>query len=126
MEIGNQSICFLDLRMSVVGKKLTTTVYRKLTDSHLYFHVDSYHKKPSIKGIQKVAALRVRRICSSDNDYTAKSLEYTNYLVNRGHDLKSVEQCFNNVGKTSRQEAWKKVKPKKTNTNKLNSIFNII
>ena len=45
-------------------------------------------------------------------DYTAKSIEYTTYLVNRGHDLKSVQQCFNNVGKTSRQEAWKKVKPR--------------
>ena len=26
MEIGNQSICLLDLRISVVGNKLTTTV----------------------------------------------------------------------------------------------------
>ena len=123
IEIGNPSICFLDLRISIVENKLTTTVYRKPTDSHLYLHTDPRHKKSSIK-IQKGVALRLRRICSSDNDYTAKSIEYTKYLVNRGHDLQLVQQCFNNVGKTSRQEARKKSKTKKCE--KLNSIFNII
>ena len=34
-----------------------------------------------------------------------------NTWLNRGHDLKSLDQCFN-VGKTSRQEARKKVKPR--------------
>ena len=75
MGIRNQPICFLDLRISIVGSKLTTIVYSKPTDSHLYLHADSRHKKSSVKGIQKGVALRLRRICSSDNDYTAKSKE---------------------------------------------------
>ena len=90
MKIGNHSICFLDLKISIVGNKLTTTVYSKPTDSHLYLHEDFCHKKSLIKGIQKGSALRLRRICSSVNDNTAKSKEYTKYLVNRRHDLKSV------------------------------------
>ena len=90
MEIGNQSICFLDLRILIVGNKLTTTVHSKPTDSHLYLHADSCHNKSSIRDIQKGVAIRLCCICSSDNDYTAKSIEYTKYLVNRGHDLKSV------------------------------------
>ena len=99
MEIGNQSICFLDLRISIAGKKLTTTVYSKPTDSNLYLHTDSCHEKSSIKGIQKGVG---------DNDYTAKSKEYTKYLVNRGHDLKSVQQCLNNVGKNHDRKHGKK------------------
>ena len=79
---------------------ITTTVYSKPKDSHLNFHIDSCGKKSSIKDIQKVVALRLRHICSSDNDYTAKSKEYTKYLVNRREDLKPVQHCFNNVGKT--------------------------
>ena len=90
VEIGNQLICFLDLRISTIENKLTTTDYSKPTDSHLYLHADSCHKKSSIKGIQKGVALRLRHICSSDNNYTAKSIEYTKYFVNREHDLKSV------------------------------------
>ena len=90
---------------------MTTTVYSKPTDSNIYLHANSCHENPSITGVQKGVGLRLCRICSSDNDYTAKSKEHAKYLVNRGHHLKSVQQCFNNVGKTFRQEAWEKVKP---------------
>ena len=86
----------------IFRKKLTASLYSKRTDSHLYLQADSCHKKSSIKGIQKGVALR---LCRSDNDYTAESKEYTKYLVNIGHDLKSVQHCFNNVGKTSQQKA---------------------
>ena len=53
-----------------------------------------------------------------------KSIEYTKYFVNRGHNLKSVQQCFNTVGKTSQQEAQKKVKPSKTHGPNINKIIN--
>ena len=36
------------------------------------------------------------------------SLKNFKYLVNRGHNLKSAEQCFNEVGKILLQEAKKK------------------
>ena len=88
VEIGNQSISFLDLRVLIVGNKLTTTVYSKPTDSHLYLQVDSCYKNSSITSIQKDVALRLPCICSSDNDYTAKSNGYIKYLVSRGHDVK--------------------------------------
>ena len=64
----------------------------------------------SVKSIQKGVAIRLCRICSSDNHYTTKSKEYTKYLVNMEHDLKSAQQCFNNVGKTSRQKAQENIK----------------
>ena len=79
---------------------IATTIYSKPKDSHLNLHGDSCHKKSSIKGIQKVIAPRLRCICSSDNNYTVKSKEYTKYLVNRGEYLKPVQQCFGHVGKT--------------------------
>ena len=44
------------------------------------------------------------------------SLKNFKYLVNRGHNLKSAEQCFNKVGKILLQEAKKKKKKlRKTN-----------
>ena len=79
---------------------IATTFYSKPKDSHLNLDGDSCHKKSSIKGIQKVIAPRLRCICSSDNNYIAKSKEYTKYLVNRGEDVKPVQLCFDNVGKT--------------------------
>ena len=91
MEIGNQSICFSDSRISIARNKLiTTAVYSKPTDSHLYLYEDSYHKKSLIKGIQKGVTYRLRPNCSSDNNFTDKSKEWIKYLVNRGFDSKSV------------------------------------
>ena len=62
MEIGNDTICFLDLKISIVQNQLFTTVYSKPTDSHMYLHDTSCHSKQSIVGIQKGVALRLRRI----------------------------------------------------------------
>ena len=36
MEIANGSLCFLDLKISIVDYKLVTTAYSKPADSHLY------------------------------------------------------------------------------------------
>ena len=72
-----------------------TTVYSKPTDSHLYLQADSCHHLPSILGIQKGVALRLRRICSTDEEFNNKSKEYKAYLIGRGHKLKNVEKSFN-------------------------------
>ena len=48
MEIGNDHLCFLDLKISISSNKLMTTVYSKPTDSHLYLHSTSCHKPSSI------------------------------------------------------------------------------
>ena len=63
---------------------------------------DFCHKKALVKGIQEDITLRLRYFCSSDDLYIAKSKEYTKYLAKRKHDLKSMQQFFNNVVKTSR------------------------
>ena len=94
MEIGGKSICFLDLKISIINQKLVTTVYSKPTDSHLYLHKQSCHNKSSIDEIQKGVALRLRRICSSNEEYDKKSSEYERYLVDRGHDVKKVKKTF--------------------------------
>ena len=109
MEIGKESLCFLDLKMSIVNGRLETTVYSKPTDSHLYLHQQSCHKPSVIKGIRKGVALRLRRICSSDDEYLSKSKEYAQFLVDRGHSSNEVKKVFEDIGKIPRLEARKKV-----------------
>ena len=45
----------------------------KPTENHLYLQVDSWHRSPSVNGIQKGVALRLRRICSTDEECIKKS-----------------------------------------------------
>ena len=46
MEIAKGSLCFLDLKISVVDYKLATTVYSKPKDSHLYLQIPVITLKP--------------------------------------------------------------------------------
>ena len=62
MEIAKGSLCFLDLKISIVDYKLATNVYSKPTDSHLYLQSNSCHNPKAIDGIQKGIALKIRRI----------------------------------------------------------------
>ena len=56
MEITKCFLCFLDLKISIVDYKTVTTVYSKLTDSHLYLQSISCHNPKAIDGIQKGVA----------------------------------------------------------------------
>ena len=118
MEIGGTSINFLDLTITIVENQLHTTVYSKPTDSHLYLQADSCHKKSSINGIQKGVALRLRRICSSTEEFDNRAKEYIAYLVARGHDPKSVLDVFKNARILPRSDARKK-KIKNNSSNKV-------
>ena len=73
IEVGGNELCFLDLKLTLKDNKIHTTVYSKPTDSHLYLQADSCHHLPSILGIQKEVALRLRRICSTDEEFNNKS-----------------------------------------------------
>ena len=125
MEIGYNELCFLDLKITLKDNHLSTTVYSKPTDSHLYLHATSCHNSKSINGIPKGVALRLRRICSSENEYRNKSEEYTSYLTNRGYERKNIEKTFKTIGNLPRSEARKKVvKPNTTSRIVFTAKFN--
>ena len=119
IEIGGSELYFLDLKFTLTDNKLQTTVYSKPTDSHLYLQADSCHHLPSILGIQKGIALRLRRICLTDEEYNNKSKEYKAYLIGRGYKLKNIEKSFNDVLNMSRQQSRIK---KTKNTHSKNKI----
>ena len=113
IEIGGLRINYLDLMIAIREGRLITTVYSKPTDSHLYLQAESCHQEASIKGIQKGVALRLRRICSTIEEFDAKSKEYIAYLVARGHNPYSVQLAFNKVRGKSITQARAKVERSK-------------
>ena len=71
---------------------------------------DKYCYQPSsIRGIQKGVTLRLRCICSTDNEYSSKSIEYQDYPTRRGHDPKRVYDNFEKISKIIRNDARKKM-----------------
>ena len=97
IEAGENELCFLDLKLILKDNKIHTTVYSKPTDRYLYLQADSCHHLPSILGMQKGVALRLRRICLTDEEFNNKSKEYKAYLIDKRHTLKNVEKSFNDA-----------------------------
>ncbi len=83
--IGGQSLKFMDLLIKIVNGKLETTVYSKPTDGHLYLHNDSCHPRSTKLGVEKGVALRLRRICSTEEEFERQSKNYMAFLANREH-----------------------------------------
>ena len=96
MEIGGNSICLLDLRISIQNNCLERPVNSKTTDSHLYLEASSCHKKSSKNDIIKGVALRLHRICSTMADFKMKSSECMPYLIARRHSAKLMKSEFGN------------------------------
>ena len=126
MVIGKYHFCFLDLQISVSSNKLMTTVYSKPTDSHFYLHSTSCHKPSSMNGIPKGVTLRLRKICSTTQEYQSKAKEYSSYLVARGHNPKTVKSTFDKIEKVSRSVARKKKNRSITTSSAIFSVeFNL-
>ena len=118
VEIGGKSLKFMDLLITIENGELKTTVYSKPTDGHLYLHHNSCHPKSTKLAIQKGVALRLRRICSSDEEFLNKAKEYKAYLVSRGHNPKDVITNFEKARNISRNEAGNTCKKNNKNYSK--------
>ena len=84
-EISETSVSFLDILVSINGNKLTTSVFYKPTDSHSYLLYSSSHPSHTKRSIPFSQFLRLRRLCSEDEDFHTKSLEMRNFFVQRGY-----------------------------------------
>ena len=105
---AKKEIMFLDLHLYKTNGKIETAIYSKPTDSHLFLHGLSCHRKSSIDGVAKGVALRLRRICSNEDKYKESSRTYKAYLVNRGHSVTTVLKSFEKIDNMCRNEARQK------------------
>ena len=72
-EISDTSLAFLDIKISIEGNGLCTSVYYKPTDSHSYLLYSSSHPSHVKNSVSISQFLRLRRLCSDDSDFSEKS-----------------------------------------------------
>lgn len=89
-EISETSIPFLDTRV-IIDKEgnLTTTLYKKPTDANLYLHYKSCHPLHQKNSIPYSQAIRIRRICSTIDDYQLHTQKMKENFIKRGYPRKS-------------------------------------
>ena len=96
------------LRLKLKGcNKITVDVYSKPTNSFTYVDPKTCYPSRNINKIPEVIALRLRRICDSDEKYEKRSNEYQNYLIARNYSPSLVVKQFQKVSQISRDNARK-------------------
>ena len=92
-EQSEQSIDFLDTTVKIDSdRQLYTTLFEKPTDTHLYLHHTSAHHKPCHTKGPYGQFLRIRRICTKNEDFITHGLEMIQHYLNRGYPLKSLKK----------------------------------
>ena len=74
-EISENSLAFLDIKLSINDNGLSTSVHYKPTDSHNYLLHSSSHPQHVKNAIPFSQFLRLRRLCSDDTDFNNKCEE---------------------------------------------------
>ena len=68
-KLSQTSITFFDTEVSIQNNSLTTKIYRKSTDRQNFIHIDLDHPKSLKDSISYNQALRIKRICTTPNDF---------------------------------------------------------
>ena len=84
-EISENSLAFLDIKLSINDNGLSTSVHYKPTDSHNYLLHSSSHPQHVKKAIPFSQFLRLRCLCSDDTDFNDKCEEMCQFFKKRGY-----------------------------------------
>ena len=86
------------------GNIISTSLYLKPTDAHLYLNAKSCHPRHVIKNLPKGQFIRIRRICSDDADFDRYASQTKKYFVQRGFTEKQLQHTVESVKKMSRDD----------------------
>ena len=93
---------------------METDLYTKPTDKHLYVIWESSHTANVKKAIPYELGLRLKRICSKEEDYRRHPGELKNHRRNRGgYSGRFIEGQLQKVDKLERKQLLEKAKSKK-------------
>ena len=79
-------------------------MFYKPTDSHSYLLYSSSHPKHTKQSIPFSQFLRLRRLCSEDEDFQSKSLEMREFFVQRGYPISLLDTAFSKASQIPRSE----------------------
>ena len=109
MEKSYEKINFLDVVVYKENKHLSTDLYTKDPDTHQYLHAKSCNRSCIKRAIPYGQTIRIKRICSDENNLNRRLLELESWLGKRGYPSKNVRPEIERVHSVSRDNLLKKV-----------------
>ena len=91
-EASTKEVNFLDTTVKIDSdRKLYTTLYEKPTDTHMYLHHHSAHHSPCHTKGPYGQFLRIRRICTKNDDFIENGIKMIKYYLDRGYPFKQLK-----------------------------------
>ncbi len=103
-EISSQTVNFLDVKVSVASRRLSTTLYRKPTDVVSYLHHKSFHPPGTFKSVVHSQLLRLKRICSSESDFKSESDQLCQTFLGLNYDPLVISTQLSRIEKIPRED----------------------
>ena len=124
-KFSRESIEFLDTVYIDSKNRLLTTLYKKPTDCQNYLHAKSVHSFSLKKSIPYSQALRIKRICSTFEEYR----KHSQGLIKRfetGYDESTVRKQIERVDHLDRSLLLKNCKPKRKDSIPFSVTYNSV
>ena len=104
-ESSTERMNFLDTTVKLdKDRNLITTLYNKPTDTHLFLDYTSAHPSTVTSKGPYGQYLRLRRICSLDQDFEENADKLTEYYLKRGYSIKQFKNHHARVKKFTQRE----------------------
>ncbi|XP_071504653.1 uncharacterized protein [Diadema antillarum] len=100
-DFSQEETNFLDVTVRKESNHVTTTLYTKPTDTHQYLHSASCHPRHCKTSIPYSQALRLRRICSEDSEFSFHARNLKRHLAARGYGTRRLQQAINKASNST-------------------------
>ena len=92
--ITETELPFLDINLRISEDRIQTSIFYKETDTHNYLHFSSFHPDHCKRAIPYSQFLRLRRLCSDDDDFLVRSRELMTFFTQRGIRLLHLNRIY--------------------------------
>jgi len=106
-EISDKLVNFLDTAVYITEDgTLKTKLHTKPTDRQNYLHHKSAHPNPLLKSIPFGQALRVKRICSEEDEYKSSIKQLKDSFLQRGYKGGEIDQQLERANNVKRESLF--------------------
>lgn len=104
-EVSEEGLSCLDVSMTIVDNSIETSVHYKPTDKHAYLRYDSHHPLKCRTSIPYSQFLRVRRICSNNDEFSHECTKMASFFEARGYPQSVIQEGLRRVSNVQRSDA---------------------
>ncbi|KAJ8046541.1 hypothetical protein HOLleu_05237 [Holothuria leucospilota] len=103
-EFNDSKVEYSDLQVKIKDSTISTSLYTKPTDIHKYLDFNSCHPLSLKRSIVYSQGIRIKRICSDNDDFQHQLAVFVSHLLSSGYPLKLINKEIRKLSNSHRSE----------------------